>query len=346
MASIREVARVAGVSIATVSRVINGAESVTPQVRRSVLAAIESCGYAPAVGKRSPDSLAWMYAGLFTVGSPYDSSCLEGAVDTARRHGLDLTIVDVHRDKRETESFRQFFARKGIRAAIVRCTADQRAMVASMASEEIPVVVLGDHFRQSGLEFMYADSQRASREAVEHLVAMGHQRIAYAACERDDGDHLDRFEAYRSVLSDAGLFDERLVSRVPPYRMDGAQLLRNWMAMQARPTAVFIADPLVAFGAINEAHRTGVELPDDLSIVGVDDCDLRDICYPRMTAVCQDAVQLGRSAADLAIALADGRSRKDAITSEPRAWFEVGNTSGPPPKQTVRVLPTGARVPV
>ncbi|MEM9186254.1 MAG: LacI family DNA-binding transcriptional regulator [Planctomycetota bacterium] len=345
MPSIREVAKTAGVSIATVSRVMNGTDTVAIDLREKVLKAVDACDYSPKVGRRSLDSIALIYVGPFTVGSPYDSACLEGMVDGMRASNLDLTIVDLSRDRGSGETLRQFFARKGIRGGVLRCTAAERRLAVDMAAEGLPLVVLGDHFDCDQLSFAYAGSKSASRDAVEHLVSLGHKRVAFAACERDDGDHVDRLVAYREVLREHGLLDESLVCRVPPHRFDGAQLLRNLLGMPHRPTALFVADPLVAVGAMNEAHRMGVRVPEDLSIVGFDDNDLRHTVYPRMSAVCQDAKLVGKAAWELVLRRCDERPG-DAVTRLPpqEAWLEVCNSTGPAPTNPDRVLPTGARL--
>ncbi|MEM1304878.1 MAG: LacI family DNA-binding transcriptional regulator [Planctomycetota bacterium] len=345
MPSIREVARKAGVSIATVSRVMNGTESVAPHLREKVNQAIAVCDYSPKVGRRSLESIALLYTGPFSIGSPYDAACVEGMVEAMRDSEFDLTIVDYARDRNAGESLRQFFARKGIRGAILRSTAAERDMVEEFAAEGLPLVVLGDHFDNERLSFVYAKSKNASCEAVEHLISLGHKRIAFAACERDDGDHLDRLVAYRDVLAGHGLLEESLICRVPPQRFDGAQLLRNLLGMPARPTALFVADPLVAVGAMNEAHRMGVRIPDDLSILGFDDTDIRSTVYPQMSAVCQDARLLGRAAFERVHQLTT-EPRTGASVSEPQeAWLDIGNTTGPPPASLDRVLPSGARLP-
>ena len=116
---------------------------------------------------------------------------------------------------------------------------------------------MGDHFEHPRLAFAYNESRTASAEGVEHLVSLGHKRIAFAANETDDGDHIDRLEAYRQTLRARGLYDEQLEFRVPAHRLDGAQLMRKMMSLSTPPTAVFIADPLIADGAINEAHKIG-----------------------------------------------------------------------------------------
>jgi DNA-binding LacI/PurR family transcriptional regulator len=347
MPSVRDVAREAGVSISTVSRVINGHASVDPRLRQQVLAAVDRCQYTPAVGRMRQDAIALIYAGPFTPGSPYDSACIDGMVESMRGSEFDLSIVDLRRDKSRDETFRQFFNRKGLCGAVVRCTVAERGLVSQIAKEGLPVVVLGDHFPLEELPFVYAESSSASRQAIEHLLSLGHTRIAFAACERDDGDHGDRFEAYRGALADRGLLEPSFIERIPPHRLDGAKLIRNLMGMPDRPTAVFIADPLVAVGAINEAHNMGVKIPDELSIIGVDDTDMRSLVYPRMTAVCQDSRHLGQTAFERVMRLIAGESATDdAAAPKDSAWLEINETTAPPPEIASHVLPNRTRLPV
>ncbi len=346
MASIRQVAKEAGVSIATVSRVINGADTVAPKLRRDVLKAVEACGYSPSTGRRDSAEIALIYTGVFTIGSPYDSACVEGMVAAMRDTRFDLSVIDIRRDRTKNESMRQFFARKGIRGAIVRCTIEERPMVQEMASEGLPMVVLGDHFDHPSLTFAYTESEIASREAIEHLLSLGHNRIAFAACHREDGDHADRLRAFRDVLGDAGFLDEDLIFRVPPSRRDGGPIVRKLMSLPDRPTAMYIADPLIAAGAINEAHHMGVRIPGDLSIVGFDDTDMRNLLFPRMTSVCQDSTALGRSAFKLVEALVEGKEGSPPGSKRQTAWLEIHGTTGPPPPEVHRVLPSGGRLAV
>lgn len=345
MASIREVAKEAGVSIATVSRVMNGHVSVAPHLRQQVLEAVSRCDYLPAVGVRTQTAVALVYTGPFTPGSPYDSACIEGMVDAMRQTRYDLTIVDLRRDKLPNETYRQFFARKCVAGAILRSTAAERRVIEEMATENLPVVVLGDHFEHPTLPFIFAESASASRQAIEHLLSLGHTRIAFAACEREDGDHRDRFEAYRSTLEARGLMHPDLVGRIPPHRMDGERLIRNLMGMPNRPTAVFIADPLVAVGAINEGHKMGVKIPDDLSIVGFDDTDIRTLTYPKMTAICQDSRLLGQRAFERVVGMLGLEETQQSFSRvDHAAWLEINETTAPPPEVAYHVLPNRTRL--
>ena len=144
---------------------------------------------------------------------------------------FDLKIVHLRRDKSADDTYSQFFFRKGIRGAILRSTAADRDMARAIADEGFPAVVLGDHFEHPRLSFAYNESRTASVEGIEHLISLGHKRIAIAANETDDGDHLDRLEAYRQTLRNCNSYDAQLEFRVPAHRLDGAQLLRKMMSL-------------------------------------------------------------------------------------------------------------------
>jgi DNA-binding LacI/PurR family transcriptional regulator len=349
MTTIRKVAKKAGVSPATVSRVLNGTNAVAPELRDRVLDAVNQYGYAPTSGRRSETSIAIVYTGQFSVNSPYDCACLHGIVTGMLDSDYDLRIVYLNRDKTPSETYSQFFFRKGVRGAILRSTCADRDVVRQIADDDFPTVVLGDHFDHPNLVFAYNQSRTASVEGVEHLLALGHRRIAFASNDVDDGDHLDRLDAYRSVLQTHGLHDPQLEFHVPAHRSDGAQLIRKILSLTAPPTALFIADPLTADGVIHETHRMGVRIPDELSIVGFDDGDSRFAVYPTMTAVCQDAERLGRLTLELLWQrLATPPAERESVPARRQsvgsAWLEINHTTGWAPRRPVRILPNGSRM--
>jgi LacI family transcriptional regulator len=345
MTTIRRVAQKAGVSIATVSRVVNGSSAVDPELRDRVLEAVSRCGYAPTIGRRSDASIALVYTGPFSVGSPYDAACLEGIVSAMLASDYDLKITHLRRDKSPKETYSQFFFRKGIRGAIIRSTSADRDVARLIGDEGFPAVVLGDRFEHPKLAFAYNESGTASAEGVEHLISLGHKRIAFAANDTDDGDHIDRLEAYRRTMDEHGISDPQLVFRVPAHRLDGAQLMRKMMSTSAPPTAVFIADPLTACGAINEAGKLGLGIPEEMSIIGFDDTDSRFSVEPTMTAICQNSRELGRLAFEMLLQCCE---EPDGIVAGDlgKAWLEINHTTGRVPSQSVRIMPNGERLPV
>jgi LacI family transcriptional regulator len=345
MTTIRRVAQKAGVSIATVSRVVNGSTGVAPELRDRVLDAVSRCGYAPTIGRRSAASIAIVYTGPFSVGSPYDAACLDGIVTAMLESHFDLKITDLRRDKSPKETYSQFFFRKGIRGAILRSTSADRDIARMIGDEGFPAVVLGDRFDHPRLAFAYNESRSASAEGVEHLVSLGHKRIAFAANDIDDGDHLDRLEAYRQTLQAQDIYDPQLEFRVPAHRLDGAQLMRKMMSMGSPPTAVFIADPLTACGAINEAHKLGLRIPEEMSVMGFDDSDTRFSVVPTMTAICQDSQELGRLAYELLVQRCEGLEDGQPAGLG-KAWLEINHTTARVPANPVRIMPNGERLAV
>jgi DNA-binding LacI/PurR family transcriptional regulator len=343
MTTIRRVAQKAGVSIATVSRVVNGSTAVAPELRDRVLDAVSRCGYAPTTGRRSDTSIALVYTGPFSVGSPYDAACLDGIISAMVEGDYDLKITNLRRDKSPKETYSQFFFRKGIRGAILRSTSADREVARLIGDEGFPAVVVGDRFENPRLAFAYNESSTASAEGVEHLISLGHTQIAFAANDTDDGDHIDRLEAYRNVMGQHGLYDPQLEFRVPAHRLDGAQLMRKMLSLNSPPTAVFIADPLTACGAINEARKLGLKIPEEMSILGVDDSDSRFSVSPTMTAICQDSRQLGRLAFEMLVRWCNLKTPGEQ-GSFGRAWLEINHTTARAPVKPVRIMPNGERL--
>src|SRR5947207_13473533 len=243
--------------------------------------------------------VALAYTGRSSPTSPYDVAALDGMIKAAEEAGIDLAIVRLQADRRPGESYSQLLQRKGIRAAILRTSADTRHICVELAKDGFPCIVIGDCFTDvPAVSYICAESRQTSYQAVEHLISLGHRRIAIAISHVPDHDHRDRLLGYEQALEDHQIeIDPKLVHRVWAMQPNGAQVLRGLMSLPDRPTAIFIADPLGAVGAINQAHEMGVKIPDDVSIIGFDDTDTRNNVYPKMSAICQDAHQLGYQAA-------------------------------------------------
>jgi DNA-binding LacI/PurR family transcriptional regulator len=344
VATIRAVASEADVSIATVSRVLNNSGSVSQSIRQRVLDAAGRLQYG-AAKQLATSFIALAYTGRTSLASPYDVAILEGMGKALEATNFDLVIMQLKQERRPNESAAQLLTRKGVRAAVLRTTADTRNTCIELAKDGFPSIVVGDCFKdEQSVNYMYADSRATSQQAVEHLISLGHRRIAIVVSHVPDHDHQDRLSGYQQALKEHSIeIDPKLIHRVWAMRPNGAQVIRTMMSIPDRPTAIFIADPLVAVGAINQAHEMGVKIPDDVSIVGFDDTDTRNNIYPKMSAICQDARQLGYEAGKaLAERLADNLSAP--IQMAYPTWMELHDTAGQPPASAVRVLPDGARL--
>jgi len=297
VASIRELAKELKLSPATVSRALNNNPLVASEVRHRVLNAANKLQYVPTIGRRETMNIAFAYAGDRSIGSPFDAALMEGLTDRMEVGGFDLVILDVKRAVHPRETFSHMFRRKGIRGAVLRTTTTAKDLCTQIAEEGFPCVVVGEHFDNDSISVVRSDSLSSSRDAVNHLIDLKHERIAMAVNLVDDSDHLDRIAGYREAMTSRGLLmDERMIFRIAAKREGGIQLIRRIAAMPERPTALFFADPLPAIGAMMEAQNIGWSIPRDLSIIGFDDAELRFMVHPTMTAICQDAKELGKVA--------------------------------------------------
>ena len=339
MSNVREIAKRAGVSITTVSRVLNNHATVNTELRDRVLAEVNKTRYAAAAGRPDVVNLGLVYiaeaSAAEMLNSPFDTALLQGVASGMAEQDYNMLILDASRDSRRDETFTQMFHRRGVRAAIIRGGSRDRQLCQRIAAEGFPSVVIGERFGDQGGEaavgFVRSDSRPASLEAVRHLIELGHRRIAICLNWNPDDDHADRHDAYEQALTEAGLdVDPSLVIRLPALRHSGSQLIHRILAMPNPPTAAFITDPVVAIGALHEALQSGVRVPQQLSIIGFDDANLRLETYPPMAAVCQDARQVGATAARAAMSLL-GNPDLPPQRYVLDTWLELRGSVGPGP---------------
>ena len=330
MPTLRAIAKQTGVSVASVSRVLNNHPSVSYELREKVIAAAGRRRRVGATGRRGAANIAYVYTGEASLGLPFDSAVLEGVHEAMADSDYHIRILELRRTRRQGESFSQLFQRLGVVGAILRTTDGTRGICAEIAEQGLPAVVVGDVFQGYPLAGVCSESRAASREAVDYLISQGHKRIAVCMDLADNADHAQRLAGYLDAMRGHGLaVDDKLVMRIAASRQSGAQIIYRLAGNVDRPTAIYITDPMTAVGAIYEAQKKGLCIPDDLSIIGFDDTDLRHTVLPTMTAVCQDASGLGREAYRMLSELMTGK--RTSADASPKAWLELHGSAGPAP---------------
>ena len=329
MASVRSIARLTGVSTATVSRVLNNNPGVEPSTREKVMAMVEETDYRPVVGKKSASNVAFVYTDEASLGSPFDSALLAGVCETLRERDFDLLVLHSEHSRHQGETLKQMFVRKGVRGAIVRTTAKTRHVCEEISREGFPAVVAGERFEGPTVRSVQCCSRGASREAVDHLLDLGHRRVALCTNVVDDTDHADRAHGFAEAMKARGLDPaaEPLL-RAPANREGGVQLARRIAALPHPPTALFVLDPMLCAGLLQELPNLGLRVPRDVSVMGFDDGELRHLLSPEMSCVCQDAKALGEQAVELLDELID--RPVDAPSRTLQAWLELHRTCAAP----------------
>jgi DNA-binding LacI/PurR family transcriptional regulator len=343
MPSVRNIAKEMRISVATVSRALNNHPEVSADTRERVLRVANEVGYFGSVGKRVTTNVGLVYTSDIGF-CEYDATLMGGIVRGVGEQRFDVTVLNLERDKSEDETYTQFFMRKGVRGAILRTLARSRHICERIAEEGFPSVVVAEQFENPSVNYVCYDSQQDSRRAVEHLISLGHRRIGLVVHAIPDSDHAARIEGYDRALRAAGIaFDPEMVVSAIASMESGRSTVNRLMSILEPPTAIYFTDPLTCVGALQRAHAMGLKIPDDLSIVGFDDGDLRYRTWPVLSAVCQDAAQLGFEAALWLTRKLAGVSSEPMRRAMP-TFFEVHETTGLPAARPVRVLPNGQRV--
>jgi DNA-binding LacI/PurR family transcriptional regulator len=341
VSSVRAIAKQLNLSPATVSRVLNNHASVDADTRERVLQCINRVGYFPTVGRRLSNVVALAYPEepVRTEYGSFESALLTGIMRGLEEKQFDLKLLSIRRDKAANESYTQFFLRKGVRGVILRCFRQNRPTIVRIAEEGFPAIVIAEHFDDPKVNYIRAVSYASSRRAVEHLVSLGHRRIMLAVHNVLDSDHADRRRAYADAMHCAGLaVDPSLIIEHPASFAAGEHALDTILSMDRRPTAVFATNPMTALGIMRRAQERGVNVPRDLSVVGMDDSDIRQHVWPRMTSVCQDATAMGYEAALwLSRAPSQRGARMEHWRRELSTTFEVNGSTAVAPGMTLSV---------
>jgi LacI family transcriptional regulator len=305
--TIRDVAEQAGVSVATVSKVINQRYGVSADTNAHVQAVIDELGYEASLVAQSLRNHRTNVIGILVADlEPFSTELLKGAADAIRGTGFELVVYSAGGRVGSTEGWeRRYLSR------LTGTLVDGAVLVTPTVVDlqyGAPVVAVDPHTGSSDFPTVDADSLRGARLATEHLLGLGHQRIALLAGRADLESAKLREQGYREALAAAGVpFDDSLV-RVGGYDRDmSARAAHELLAGPRRPTAVFAANDVTAIATIEVALRLGLRVPEDVSVVGFDNIPESALCTPPLTTVNQPIRTMGERAVEMLIRLLRGQ---------------------------------------
>nr|WP_217910299.1 LacI family DNA-binding transcriptional regulator [Paraburkholderia youngii] len=300
--SIAGVAEQAGVSVATVSRVLNGHDNVRPATRDKVLAAIDASGYRVnelARNLRTAESRLLLTM-VPDFGNPFYAEIVRGIDSVARQHGYFMLLCDTGADPGRERSYFDMLRRRRADGAICLDPATiQQAL--GEASQALPWVACCEFDPEMGVPYVGIDNYRAAGDAVRHLLARGHRRIGLINSDVDYLYARQRQQGYLDALSDAGIAPD------PRWRMNlnsldyeaGASAAAGLMQQSDAPSAIFAVSDTLAIGVIHGLRSVGKRVPDDVAVAGFDDISLAAQIDPPLTTIAQPMRELGETAAGL-----------------------------------------------
>ena len=309
--TIHDVARHAGVSRMTVSRVINGEKSVRPATRRIVDAAIEALNYAPNPAARSLAGGAPLKLGLlFRIPSAaYLGEFLIGALDRCSAINAQLIVHKHKRGDGEAEAAAILAADRLDGIILPPPLADAHELTERLRDQGIMMVATGSVRSAPSLASIGIDDRGAAHEMTRHLVKLGHRRIGFITGLPNHASTGLRLGGYRDALAEAGIeLDEGLIAHGTYTYQSGLEAAEHLLALEPRPTAIFASNDDMAAAAIAAAHRHRLDVPSQLSICGFDDTPLATTIWPELTTIRQPVAAMAEGAVTM---LADmiGRQR-------------------------------------
>ena len=305
----REVAAVAGVSLSTVSRVVNGGAGVRADLVERVRDAVTLLGYRhnlTASALRRADRLSATIGVIFEdVSNPFFGSVHRGVEDVARERGV-LTLVGSSDEEpdRERELADAFMAR-GVDGLIVASAVSDNAYLLRERAAGLALAFVDRPPRFIDADAAVADNVGGARTAVEHLIAAGHRRIGFLGDRPDVFTAAERYRGYREALANHDVVQDLDLVRHPRFRgVDAYETTIELLGGKNPPTALFTGQNLISMGAVRAVHALGLQ--HKVAMVGFDDIALADVIEPGVTVVAQDPTALGRAAAELLFARLDG----------------------------------------
>jgi len=305
MVGVKDVARQAGVSVGTVSNVINRPDMVSAETRARVEAAITDLGYVRSESARQLRAGRSRVMALLVLdmGNPFFVDVARGAERVAREAGLMVMVCNSGQNPAEEAEYLAHFAEQQVLGVLLSPIDGLRADVAALRRGGIPVVWVDRGAQTEEGCSVSVDDVLGGTLAMRHLIEAGHRRLVFVGGPGELQQVRNRLTGARRALADAGLPADAL-SVVETERQDissGRDAGQRLLGLADQPTAVFCANDLLALGLLQSLYAAGVRVPEDLAIVGYDDIEFAGAAAVPITSVRQPAFQIGRTSAELLI---------------------------------------------
>lgn len=306
--TLKEIAQLAGVSRSTVSRVINDEPKVRAEVRQRVWRVVKELGYHPNAAARSLVSRSSQTLGvvipetLDTVFvNPFFPSVLRGIAEAINENKYHL-MLSMIRGPMQDDFYRRALRGQMLDGVIIVSALADAPLISRLVRDRMLFVSIGRYVHESDVNYVDVDNTQGARRAVEHLLKGGRRRIATIAGPSNMMAGLDRLAGYREALREAGLaVDEALVKEGRFDEDSGFEALEQLLPLE--PDAVFVANDLMAVGALHALRQAGRRVPDQVALVGFDDAPVAMFTDPPLTTVRQPMHQLGVTAVNLLLRL-------------------------------------------
>jgi LacI family transcriptional regulator len=334
--TLNDVARLAGVSSMTVSRVINNSGHIGPETRAKVNQAIVELGYMPNVLARQLRSKRTKTIALVLtdITNPFFTTIARGVEDTARAQGYAVMFCNTDESEAEEIEYVRMLIQRRVDGILLVPATDSSGSLQLLHKHGLPVVVLDRHVRSGQVDEVRTDSEAGAYLAIRHMIDLGHRRIAVLTGPADVSTSMDRVAGYRRALAEESLEpDSRYILFGEYNDASGFEMTQRILAARPRPTALFAANNFIAFGAIQALREAGLSIPEEMSIAVFDDLPQGWVLDPFLTVVSQPAYEIGRRATELMLERLTGEAPAEPRTIVLPSELIARRSTAPPRRE-------------
>jgi LacI family transcriptional regulator len=300
--TIKDVASHASVSVATVSAVINKNKYVSPELAQRVGESITALSYKRNSFARGLKTRVSYSIGLIVpdITNPFFTNIARGAEDVASAHNYSLILGNSDEDPEKEKKYLQLLESKQADGLIIAVTARSHEYLQSLPIQHLALVSIDRSLFDLGIDTVMVDNRAGARTAIEHLIALGHRRIGLVTGIRGIAPTEERILGYTEALEKHGIAVDPALIAVAYARVDGGERgATQLLALEDRPTALFMMDGTMAIGALQTIAKSGLRCPEDIALACFDDFTWASVMRPHLTVIDQPTYEIGQQAAHL-----------------------------------------------
>lgn len=321
MATIKDVAKVAGVSVTTVSRALNGYPDVNEQTRKKIAQVAKELGYVPNMAARTLVMKKSKTLGLLISGITHSSSkdnfiyeVLCGMNDRSGELGYDLILFSTTPYKQSQKSYQDLCKERGADGLILMGLRTDDPYLQEVVNSSIPTVLIDIPLEGKNVGYVTSDNEAGAKSAVDYLIRLGHRKIAMINGYPFADVSIRRLVGYKAALEEAGLpYEPSLVYDGQFREHIAAEVTYQLLFKHPDVTAIFCASDLMAIGSIRALEKMGKKVPDQVSVIGFDDIPISQYMSPALTTVHQNIYEMGYQATQLLVDMLEKRKVKRTV---------------------------------
>lgn len=302
MPKLKDIADDAQVSIATVSRVLNGSQPVSEELQARVLASVKKLGYQPNLVARSLRTRRSFVLGVVlpTIANPFFTDIVRAVEDVAHQAGYAVTIHSSDQDLAREQRCLQVLCNRMVDGVLIAVVDRQASDLSPLIKRDVPVVLIDRCLDGVSLDSVTVDTRRGAYTAVEHLIQRGYRRIGMLGGPQSVSTANDKLEGYCQALREHGLaVDDELILLGDYTEASGRELARRFLDMPQPPDAVLVANNVMTLGFFAVVREYGLRVPQEIAFIGFDDRQWASLVVPPVTMIDQPIYELGRIATEM-----------------------------------------------